>query len=365
MPGSGIAGLGTPRAIGTHAIGVQTQRMVGNDEALGSGHIVLAALDFGVVELLNLAAIQTDQMVVMLAFVELVHRLAGFKMTAAEDARLFELRQHPVHGRQTDIRAIFQQHTKHVFRRHVPQRALLKDLQYLQPRHRGFQSGALEFVDVVHGVQFAPDRRAPCADPAATMVDHIACPSQMPARRLIPARPILPLLAAALAAGWLTGCNTGPTISSLVSPYRATVVQGNFVSREQVTALKAGMSRQQVRDVLGTSLLTSVFHENRWDYVFTMRIGSSTMKEYKLTVFFQGDKLERTEGDEMPTETEFIAQIDTGKKSGKVPVLQATEEQLNKAARPNPATDAAANDVNAPADAQPRTSYPPLESPAR
>ena len=195
------------------------------------------------------------------------------------------------------------------------------------------------------------------------MPNHIACPTQMPACRPVRARPILPLLTAALAAAWLAGCNTGPTVSRLVNPYRATVVQGNFVSREQAAALKPGMSRQQVRDVLGTSLLTSVFHENRWDYVFTMRIGSGAMKEYRLTVHFQGDKLERTEGDEMPTEAEFIAQIDTGKKSGKAPTLQATEEQLIKAAPSTLAADAAVTAT--PADAQPRTSYPPLESPAR
>jgi outer membrane protein assembly factor BamE len=47
------------------------------------------------------------------------------------------------------------------------------------------------------------------------------------------------------------------------------VVQGNFVSREQVEFLKPGMTRQQVRDVLGTPLVASLFHADRWDYVFT------------------------------------------------------------------------------------------------
>src|SRR5215471_11672708 len=56
-----------------------------------------------------------------------------------------------------------------------------------------------------------------------------------------------------------------------VTPYKVEVVQGNFVSKEQVEALKPGMTRQQVREILGTSLLVDVFHADRWDYVFTIR----------------------------------------------------------------------------------------------
>ena len=53
--------------------------------------------------------------------------------------------------------------------------------------------------------------------------------------------------------------------------YIPEVVQGNFVSREQKEFLKPGLSRMQVREVLGTPLVASVFHEQRWDYVFTIR----------------------------------------------------------------------------------------------
>ena len=47
------------------------------------------------------------------------------------------------------------------------------------------------------------------------------------------------------------------------------MLQGNFVSREQASALQPGMNREQVRQVLGTPLLTDMFRANRWDYVFT------------------------------------------------------------------------------------------------
>ncbi|MBE0475331.1 outer membrane protein assembly factor BamE, partial [Rhodoferax sp.] len=57
----------------------------------------------------------------------------------------------------------------------------------------------------------------------------------------------------------------------LVTPYKIDIVQGNFVSREQAAALKPGMGRLQVRDILGTPLLASIFHADRWDYVFTFK----------------------------------------------------------------------------------------------
>jgi outer membrane protein assembly factor BamE len=62
-------------------------------------------------------------------------------------------------------------------------------------------------------------------------------------------------------------------IASVVTPYKVDVVQGNFISREQVEALQAGMGRQQVRDILGTPLITSLFHADRWDMFSLQRPG--------------------------------------------------------------------------------------------
>ena len=66
--------------------------MVGDSEALGLGYGLLAVFDFGVVKLFDLAAVKANQVVVVLAFVELVQRLATFKLAAAQNTRLFELR---------------------------------------------------------------------------------------------------------------------------------------------------------------------------------------------------------------------------------------------------------------------------------
>lgn len=153
-----------------------------------------------------------------------------------------------------------------------------------------------------------------------------------------------------------------PSVESLVTPYRIDIIQGNFVSREQAAALAPGMPRAQVRDMLGTPLLASAFHADRWDYAFTFSRPGLAPQKRKLTVFFKGDALERSEGDEMPTETEFVATLgarDSAK--GKVPVLEATPEQLAKyPVKERPAPAAAATPA-LPAT----TSYPPLEAPAR
>jgi outer membrane protein assembly factor BamE len=96
--------------------------------------------------------------------------------------------------------------------------------------------------------------------------------------------------------------------------YKAEIAQGNFVSKEQVTALKLGMPRLQVADILGTPLLVSVFHADRWEYVFNLKRQGIDMPSYKLTVYFKGDVLDKVDGSSMPTEQEFIDSLAGNKK---------------------------------------------------
>ncbi len=189
--------------------------------------------------------------------------------------------------------------------------------------------------------------------------------SDMPANYRYGVRAAFTVLSCAV----LTACGSMKSMSesrinpvNWITPYKIEVVQGNFVSKQQVEQLKPGMPRSAVRDVLGTPLLTSVFHADRWDYVFTLKRQGSEPQALKLTVFFKGDALERFEGDEMPSETDFVAGLDSKRKLGKVPVLEMTEEQLKAAEKKAPVTAAPAP---APAVAPAATAYPPLESPAR
>lgn len=160
----------------------------------------------------------------------------------------------------------------------------------------------------------------------------------------------------------LSACGSWRGMEELVTPYRPEVVQGNLVSREQVEVLKPGMGRQQVRDILGTPLVTSLFHADRWDYVFTLRRPGLPAQRYQFTVFFKDNLLERFEGDTLPGESEFVSRMDNTRPSGKVPVLEATPEALERFR-----AGAAARAPAEPAPAVPavRRSYPPLEPPSR
>lgn len=138
--------------------------------------------------------------------------------------------------------------------------------------------------------------------------------------------------------------------------YKPEVVQGNFVSREQVQALRAGMPRQAVRDVLGTPLVTSLFHADRWDYAFTIRRQGAEPQQRRFSVFFKGDHLDRVEGDPLPTEAEFAARLDTRRAPVKLPELKASEADLAKF--PAKATPSATQ----PAAPAAPVSYPSLEA---
>ena len=87
-----------------------------------------------------------------------------------------------------------------------------------------------------------------------------------------------------------------------LSVYRMEIQQGNYISQEAVSQLKLGMTKEQVRFVLGTPLVADIFHENRWDYVYRrQRANAREVEERRVSVFFEGDKLVRLEGDVMPS----------------------------------------------------------------
>ena len=101
---------------------------------------------------------------------------------------------------------------------------------------------------------------------------------------------LLPLMA-------LSGCSSLPEFSSWLTPYRIDVRQGNFVTPEMVAQLKLGQSRDQVRFILGTSLLTDPFHADRWDYLYRFQPGRGEPQQRHLTVYFADNKLARIDGD--------------------------------------------------------------------
>jgi len=75
--------------------------------------------------------------------------------------------------------------------------------------------------------------------------------------------------------------------------YRINVEQGNIITQDMVDQLKPGMSRRQVRFILGTPLVEDSFNQQRWDYAYVTRNGNKLLSEEQLTVYFEGDVLSK------------------------------------------------------------------------
>ena len=97
------------RAARFHALRIQIERVLGDPEAALARDRGLPLFDPRIVELLDAAALQADEMVVMVALVQLEHRLAGLEMVANQKTRLLELRQHAVNRGEADVEAFVEE----------------------------------------------------------------------------------------------------------------------------------------------------------------------------------------------------------------------------------------------------------------
>lgn len=175
-------------------------------------------------------------------------------------------------------------------------------------------------------------------------------------------RPFAPAAAAALvaASALLAGCGTldgSDSLLSRITPYRIDIVQGNVVTKEQLAVIRPGLTRLQVRDVLGSPLLTDPFHADRWDYLFTLRRPGTELQRRAVVVFFEGDRVKSVQAPaDLPSERDFVASI--GRPLSQRPLkLELTEAERQALPRPAPVATPAAP----PAPQGPARSYPPLE----
>ena len=101
------------------------------------------------------------------------------------------------------------------------------------------------------------------------------------------ARPLM--LALLLTCVGLTGC-----------VYRMEIQQGNYLDGKAVDQLKVGMTRSQVRYLLGTPMIEDVFNKDRWDYIYFYKRGYRRPLESRVIVFFQNDKVQRLALENVP-----------------------------------------------------------------
>ncbi len=107
------------------------------------------------------------------------------------------------------------------------------------------------------------------------------------------------ILLLSLVLACLAGCSSW----GFPGVYRINVEQGNIVTQEMVDQIQPGMTRRQVRFILGTPLLEDSFNRNRWDYIYTLRNGRNTLVETRLTVHFEADTLTHFTSTLVPTES--------------------------------------------------------------
>ena len=171
------------------------------------------------------------------------------------------------------------------------------------------------------------------------------------------------LCASLLAAIALGGCSSFNEPTSLkgfiafIAPYKPDVIQGNVVTTEQIAQVKTGMSRAQVRETLGSPLITDPFHGDRWDYVFTLKRQGFDDQVRKFAVLFDKDQVQKIDAPELPSEDQFVASISRKKLPEKTPKLALTDAERAALPVPKPVAATASAVVLAGAT----RSYPPLE----
>ncbi len=82
---------------------------------------------------------------------------------------------------------------------------------------------------------------------------------------------------------------------NFLAPYKLDIQQGNDLTEATIDKLHVGMTRAQVQFVMGATVLTDIYHPNRWDYVYSMRNDGVLVSERRVTLFFTDDKLDRIE----------------------------------------------------------------------
>ena len=121
-----------------------------------------------------------------------------------------------------------------------------------------------------------------------------------------------------------------PDVTSAITPYRIDIRQGNYITQEMVAQLKPGMTRDQVRFILGTPLVADIFHAQRWDYVYSFKPGRGEVQLRRFAVFFMDNKLARVAGDVVGAEPGEAEAAATSAASARARVIEIEADASKK-----------------------------------
>ncbi len=115
-------------------------------------------------------------------------------------------------------------------------------------------------------------------------------------KRSAPYNFIVVLLLSGLCLAGLSGCG----FVGFPGVYRIDIEQGNLVDQEMIEQLELGMSRRQVRFIMGSPLVEDTFNPDRWDYPYVIRNGRTIIREAQVSIYFENDRLREIRGDYLP-----------------------------------------------------------------
>ncbi len=160
----------------------------------------------------------------------------------------------------------------------------------------------------------------------------------------------------------LAACGTASDVTAFFKPYQPDIVQGNFVPNERFLKLRTGMTKAEVKRLLGTPFVASVFHSNRWDYVFTIQGAKIAAHRQHVSLVFVNDALQEIEGGEnLLSEAEFMSKVQAPI-PGHLPVLVSPVEEEAASDRASPSSAVLPSAAAALPFPVASVSYPPLES---
>ena len=90
-------------------------------------------------------------------------------------------------------------------------------------------------------------------------------------------------------------------MNNLPGIYSIDIQQGNIINQDMINQLRPKMTKRQVLYIMGSSMLMDVFHQKRWDYLYSIQPGGEARKQKRLSLFFQGDELIGVQGDFKPS----------------------------------------------------------------
>lgn len=97
--------------------------------------------------------------------------------------------------------------------------------------------------------------------------------------------------------GLLVGCQS----FRFPGVHKINIQQGNIITQDMIDQLQPGMSKRQVRYIMGNPLIQDTFNPDRWDYFYSMKTARGDETKERVSIFFEGDKLTGFNGDYTPT----------------------------------------------------------------